>query len=544
MTVRFYFILLISILCMTSNVFADDHHIWSESFGDTADDWGIAVTVDGNGYVYLTGVFEGAVDFGGGLLTGVGDRDIFLAKYDTSGNHIWSRDFGGLNEDAALAVTVDGSNNVIITGFFNNTINFGGGMLISNGMREFYLAKFDADGNHVWSLSDGSPLSDGAHGIAVDDTGSVYATGWYDACDEINGSDRIFLVKYDSTGSQLWAQTYGDSSEDTGTDVAVDGDNNVLATGYFKNSIDFGGGPLSSAGWDDIYIAKLDPAGNHIWSRSFGDTGMDWSNGIAVDGAGNVLVTGFFSNTVDFGGGPRTSAGAEDIFVAKYDPAGNHIWSRRFGGTGGDGAWSIAVDGEDATVITGVFTETVDFGGGPLVCAGSQDVFIAKYNASGAHMWSRSFGDMEVEEGRGVAVDPNDNVIATGYFYGTVNLGGELLTSAGNADIFFAKFDSIGVGIHGLVPEPEITAYSYPNPFGPKTTIAVVLHENSQAAVRIYDAGGRLVRALFDGAMDRGLNRVTWDGTDAHGNPVSSGVYFFRLNAGNKVLAKKMVLLK
>jgi hypothetical protein len=162
---------------------------------------------------------------------------------------------GGLNEDVASAVTVDNNNSVLITGFFNNTINFGGGLLISNRMREFYLAKFDANSNHIWSLSDGSPLSDGAGGIAVNDTGGIYVTGWYDACDELNGSDRIFLAKYDSSGSQLWAQVYGDSCGDTGTDVAVDGGNNVLMTGYFKNSIDFGGGSLTSAGSDDIYIA-------------------------------------------------------------------------------------------------------------------------------------------------------------------------------------------------------------------------------------------------------------------------------------------------
>jgi hypothetical protein len=543
MTVRFFFILLFSLLWMAVNVSADEHHLWSYSFGDTVEDWGIAVAVDGSGNVYLTGAFEGAVDFGGGLLTGVRDKDIFLAKYDVNGNHIWSRDYGGLDEDAALAISVDGSNNVLITGFFNNSINFGGGLLISYGMREFFLAKFDMYGNHVWSLSDGSPLSDGAGGIAVDDAGSIYVTGWYDACDELNGSDRIFLAKYDAMGSQIWAHIYGDSCSDTGRGVTVDGSNDVLTTGYFKNSIDFGGGPLNSAGSDDIYIAKLDSAGDHIWSHSFGDTSMDWGNGIAVDYAGNVLVTGFFTNTVDFGGGPRTSAGAEDIFLAKFDAEGNHIWSQRFGGSGGDGAWSVAADGAGAVIITGVFTDTVDFGGGPLTSAGSQDMFIAKYRASGDHMWSRSFGDTNIQEGRCLAVDPSYNVIATGYFVGTVDFGGGPLTSAGSSDIFVAKYD-IRTGIHDHVPEPDISAYSYPNPFSPKATIAVALQENSRVAVRIYDASGRLVRALFDGAMNQGLNRVTWDGTDSNGRPVSSGVYFFRLKTGDKVVSKKMVLLR
>ena len=110
-----------------------------------------------------------------------------------------------------------------------------------------------------------------------------------------------------------------------------------------------------------------------------------------MDGSGNVFVTGIFSGTVDFGGGNLVSAGSVDIFVAKYNANGVHQWSKRLGGTGGEIGQAVAVDGSGNVVVTGDFSGTVDFGGGNLVSAGSSDVFLAKYNASGVHQWSKRF---------------------------------------------------------------------------------------------------------------------------------------------------------
>ncbi len=129
----------------------------------------------------------------------------------------------------------------------------------------------------------------------------------------------------------------------------------------------------------------------HLWSQRFGDTGFDSGYAIAVDGARNVLVTGWFQGTVDFGGGPLTNAGgfdSFDIFVAKYDAAGAHLWSQSFGDTDSDRGSAIAVDADDNVLVTGRFQGTVDFGGGPLTSAGSTDIFVTKFDAAGAHLFS------------------------------------------------------------------------------------------------------------------------------------------------------------
>ena len=123
---------------------------------------------------------------------------------------------------------------------------------------------------------------------------------------------------------------------------------------------------------------------------------IDIGNGVAVDGSGNVLVTGIFSGTVNFGGGNLVSAGDFDIFVAKYNASGVHQWSRRFGSAErSTSGTDVAVDGSGNVFVTGYFSGTVDFGGGNLVSAGRSDIFLAKYNANGVHQWSKRFGDLD-----------------------------------------------------------------------------------------------------------------------------------------------------
>lgn len=149
--------------------------------------------------------------------------------------------------------------------------------------------------------------------------------------------------------------------------------------GTFTDTVDFGGGPLTSAGGYDISLAKFDPHGNHIWSSRFGDIDQQQATTATVDQVGNVLVTGYFQGTVDFGAGPLISAGGFDIFLAKFDPNGNHLWSKRFGDSSTQKAFGGATDPSGNVLITGYFRDTVDFGGSLFFSAGSSDVFLAKF---------------------------------------------------------------------------------------------------------------------------------------------------------------------
>jgi hypothetical protein len=421
-------------------------HVWSQRFGGTDFDEGHDITVDAAGNVIVAGWFSGTADLGGGPMASAGLRDIFVAKYDAAGNHIWSRGFGDIGYDEAWAVAVDGGGAVLVTGMFNGTIDAGGGNLRSAGRDDIFVAKYDPTGNHVWSRRFGDTEEDGGWDIAVDRWGNVLLTGAMEGTVDFGGGPLtgagfadIFVAKYDPAGIHIWSARYGDTETDIGGGVAADGAGNVLVTGHFGGRVDFGGGTLSSEGSGDIFIAKYTPEGSHIWSYRYGDTSYDAGNDIAVDGMGNVVVTGGFGGTVNFGGGPLTSAGSGDIFVAKYDPSGSHMWSRHAGDVNGDAGFAITVDGAGDVLVTGFFQGTADLGGGPLISAGAWEIFVAIYNSAGIHVWSQRFGDTLFDAGHGIATDALGNVHITGYFRVAVNFGDGPLISAGSEDIFVAK---------------------------------------------------------------------------------------------------------
>jgi hypothetical protein len=361
-------------------------HLWSKRFGDGSNQHAKAAAVDASGNVIVAGDFWGTVDFGGGALTDAGDEDIFVAKFGPDGAQLWSKRFGDVDAQYTQSVAIDALGNVIVAGDFWGSVDFGGGALTCAGNGDIFVAKFGSDGAHLWS----ERFGDGGH-------------------------------------------QYADA-------VAVDASGNVIVTGSFYGTVDFGGGALTSAGGEDIFIAKFASDGAHLWSKRFGGGSDQKPTAVAVDASGNVIVTGYFYDAVDFGGGALTSAGLKDIFVAKFDPDGAHLWSKRFGDGSDEESTAVAVDALGNAIVTGFFWGVVDFGGGALTCAGPYDIFVAKFGSDGAHLWSKRFGDGNVQHANAVAVDASGSVIVTGDFKGTVDFGGGALTSAGGSDIFVAKF--------------------------------------------------------------------------------------------------------
>jgi hypothetical protein len=365
---------------------SNGNHLWSKRFGGSNWDESLSVSIDSSGNVYITGYFGSSyIDFGGGVLNGPG---IFLAKFDSDGKHLWSKSFVG---GTGKSVSVDSSGNVYITGNFeSSTIDFGGGALTNAGWYDIFLAKFDSNGNHKWSKRFGGSSDDWGNSVSVDSSGNVYITGYFSsstidfgggALTNAGGAD-IFLAKFASDGTPLWSKRFGGSGNDYGQSVSVDSSGYVYITGYFNSStIDFGGGALTNAGYSDIFLTKFDSNGNHKWSKRFGGSSDDWGNSVSVDSSGNVYITGNFeSSTIDFGGGALTNAGGYDIYLAKFNSNGNHLWSKKFGEYGDDRGYSVSLDSSGNVYGNGYFTgSNVDFGGCPLSSAGEYDIFLIKY---------------------------------------------------------------------------------------------------------------------------------------------------------------------
>ena len=193
------------------------------------------------------------------------------------------------------------------------------------------------------------------------------------------------MAKLSSSGGHVWSRNFGSWSDDAGNGVAFDSSGNVVIVGTFLGNVDFGGVIVQSANsTPDIFLAKYSAAtGQLAWARGFGSTGIEAGNGVAVDGTGNVIMTGLFRNTVDFGGGPLTTAGSADIVVAKYSPDGVHLWSKAIGGTSNDAGYAVKVDGGGNIILTGYVAGTVDFGGGATASIGSWDTYRREVFADG-----------------------------------------------------------------------------------------------------------------------------------------------------------------
>ena len=384
------------------------------------------------------------------------------ATTPSGGSSLWSKWYGGTGSDSGKGVAVDSGGNVIVAGQYQGIVNFGAGPVTSytnpasGPTIDVYVAKYSSSGSPVWSRSIGGDGSDAANAVAVDSSGNTVVTGYQGSTSADYGAGTLgtrggldaFVAKYSSTGGYVWARTVGGAGTDVGMGVALDGAGNAFVTGYFEQSADFGGGALVSAGVKDVFLVKYSSTGAHVWSKRIGGTGYDLGEAVAVDGSGNVVVAGYFQGTIDCGGGPLTSAGLGDMFVAKYSATGQHLWSKRFGGTGDDYVHGIAVDGSGDVFLTGQFTNTIDFGGPALTSAGYEDIFLAKISgASGGYLWSKRFGSAtRTDAGYGVAVDGSGNVAITGFFAYGVDFGGGTLI-AQDSDIFVAKYDPAGTYI-------------------------------------------------------------------------------------------------
>ena len=376
--------------------------LWANSAGGTADEFGEAVSTDAGGNVVVTGFFNSpSITFGSTTLTNPG---LFVVKYDASGNVLWAKSAGGAGLGRGIAT--DASGNVLVIGcFYSPSITFGTTTLTNVGVSgaDIFVVKYDASGNAIWAKSAGGTSNDwGRKHISTDAGGNVLVTGSFYSPSITFGTTTltnaradttdIFVVKYDASGNVLWAQSAGGYESDGANGISTDASGNVYVTGYFQDStITFGTITLTNVvnyGYRDIFVVKYDASGNVLWAKSAGGYGVDAGNGISTDAKGNVLVTGSFDSApITFGTTTLTNAGLDDIFVAKYDTSGNLLWAKSAGGTSSDVGSGISADANGNVLVIGNFeSSSITFGTTTLTNASFSyhDIFVAKLDSTGA----------------------------------------------------------------------------------------------------------------------------------------------------------------
>ena len=361
--------------------------------GGSGDDVGFSLAVDNTGAAYVAGATE-SVDFPGvnanQLTFGGGAQDAFIAKLNPAGSAVtYATYFGGSGSDAGFGIAIDSTGNAYVTGSTNSP------ELSTLGNTDAFITKLSPTGSERLYLSIvGGSGDDSSFDIAVDSAGSAYVVGSTDSTNftvanalqpNLGGSQDVFVAKLNTTGSALVYSTYlGGSGHDSGFGIAVDGGGGAYITGS-TDSPEF-----TSLGSKDVFVTKLDATGiNRTYFSILGGSGDDVGFSIAADVAGNVYVTGSTSSTnfTTTNALQQNLGGAQNVFLAKLNPAGATLVSSTFlGGSGNDAGFGIAVDSANSAYITG-FTSSNNFPtSSPLqsASAGNGDVFIAKIGDAAA----------------------------------------------------------------------------------------------------------------------------------------------------------------
>jgi hypothetical protein len=428
----------------------------TRQLGTPAADAGNAVATDGAGNAFVAGRTGGDLDGLGVGDPAVGGSDLVLLRFALDGTLQWRRQLGTPADDEAFAVAVDGDGNIYVTGTTAGDLDgLGVGDPLA-GATDFFLAKFGPTGNLLFTRQLGTLAADEARGVAVDGLGNIYVTGTTAgdldgpgiSSDLLVGGTDFFLAKFDAAGTLLRTRQFGTLADDRAFGLAVDGVGNIYVTGSTGGDLDgpgIGSDPL--VGGTDIFLAKFNSDGSNVnllRTRQLGTLATDEARGVAVDGVGNVYVTGMTGQDLDGPGGGDPFFGGSDIFLAKFDPAGNLLFTRQLGTLADDRGFAVAIDGAGSAYVTGTTAGDLDgpgIGSDPLV--GATDLFLAKFEPSGSLLFTRQRGTLADDSAFGVAVARlavGGNVFVTGETQG--DLDGNV--GVGDFDLFLAKFDPFG----------------------------------------------------------------------------------------------------
>ena len=468
---------------------------WAKTAGGQYRDEGIAIAVDSAGNSYVTGNFEGGCSFGTATIGSSGSDDVYLAKYSVSGTLLWVKKGGGAYQEQATAICYK-NGYVYIAGYFrSNSVTFGTITLINSSVAsgidgaDMYLVKYDVQGNIIWARSAGgssTPIGnvDRCNGIAVDDADNVYVAGNFSSYSASfgsysitnYGSNNVFLAKYDSTGIVQWAQSYGGTGSDFGSDIAISSSGDIYITGFFGSSLVIVGNTnvINTTSGSSVFLMKLKQNGNITWIRYANGTAFQRPTGIITQLNGDVVISGYYeSSTLTFDSYSISNVTPySEIFIASFDSSGTCNWMQSAGSPSHDETIGMYGDNASNIYISG-YIPGVSFQAGSIIAPNTNQYhsIILKYTSSGIPSALNLFG----KSGSAIAFDVAGNGSSSPYVCGSfrdtsLTLGSLYFTNAGiipgsisEYDMYVAKIDLVSEVEESIVLTKDMLVY--PNPF-------------------------------------------------------------------------------
>jgi len=462
--------------------------VWVNDIGGSGDSKPTGLITDSQNNIYVTGYFSATVDFdpsaGVKNLTSVGGYDIYVAKYKPDGTLVWATSMGGNGLDQANCLTVDANGDVTVVGQFQSSVLTAGAFSMTNqGAEDTFIIHLDANGNVVWAKSIGGNGTDRGEQVSADAQGNVTMTSIFQNTVQVGtntvsapgGQFNGLIVKYDASGNLLWYINQGTSGDTEVYGNGTDSNGNIVVSGYFTGSVDFdplGVHDVVNSTGSEYFVAKYSPAGKLMWVNTGKGSIVYNGSVLSIDANNDVYFGGAFSPSITFGSTTLTVQGAQDVFLAKYSSTGTLQYAKDIGGAAGSiFEYQMRNDPNNNDVyLTGYMTGTVDFDPSASVANvsyhGQRDFWVAKYDPNGNYIWAFAEGSPNCDLSLGIelGVDKNSDVISGGSFCSTVNFDPSNCTSHpvtainSTSDTYIAKYTP---STSSIISNNVITA---PNP--------------------------------------------------------------------------------
>jgi hypothetical protein len=454
---------------------------WAKYAGGTKLDGPRDMVNDKSGNIYMTGNFSSpTISFDSYQLTNTGSYDYFLAKYDETGKVQWVKGaIGSADNDEGWGIATDQSGNIYTTGSFSSpTIKFGSYTLTNTGESDIFIVKYSKTGNVIWAKKFGDTKYEAGLRIITDKDRNFYVSGIFRSTsftlgkttltNDNSSTNRIFIAKFDSNGNVKWAKKAQGTGSDMPYDMTTDNKGHIYLTGSFDSSpLTLGSIVITNAGGTDIFVAEIDTNGTFGWAKSAGGASTDFPQGIALDSAGNVIVTGnFSSSSCTFSTVSLTCTGNADIFIVKYNSSGNTIWAKGATGTKGDWGYSVKTSTNGSIYVTGDFqSATLKLGNITLTNTSilqQEDLFCVKMDSNGNYLWALKSTGQGDESPVSLTVTESGIIYLSGTFTGTLAFFGSdtiinSSTSLSSWDLFIAKIVVCNLSAPTILPVGPIS---------------------------------------------------------------------------------------
>jgi hypothetical protein len=457
--------------------------LWSRTFGGPNDEHGFSVLQAYDGGYVLAGY---TASFG------AGSADMWLVKASAEGDSLWSRTYGGSSWDDCRCIQKTQDGGYVLAGC---SYSFGAGDY------DFWLVKVDANGDSIWSRTFGGPGAERAYSVRQTSDGGYILGGGTESFGA--GQEDVWLVKTDANGDSLWSRTFGGDSVEYCRSVQQTADGGYILVG---GTMSWGAGD-----WD-FWVVKTNADGDSLWSRTFGGSSFESCSSIWQVADGYILIG---------------TTGIYDFWMVKMSADGDSLWSRRFGGPGCERGYTSAPVPDGGWILAGC---SCSYGGGWYL---HPEFWLLRTSANGDSLWSRTFGGPDWDQCWSVQVTSDG-----GYILGGVTLS----FGAGNRDFWLVKtgVDPLPSELRTVsIPSHYSLQQNWPNPFNPSTQIAYDLPQAGHVSLKVFDLLGREVATLVDEKQSPGSYCSAFDGSG-----LPSGIYLYRIDAGDWTQTKKMVLLK